>query len=134
MALPLSRHRVALIPVVAALWLAATAAKAVRPFMAAYAPDWLSGVMGSAPSLLGGLSVPLCFIIVHPKPDVQCLRTAFLWALTIVVLAEILERYLPNSTFDWRDLIASLVGVGAAALLSLPFVREHRFGVHRVVR
>ena len=76
--------------------------------------------LGSTPSLLGGVSVPLLFLAFHPRPGVSDVRRASLWALVIVVIAEAIERRLQGSTFDWLDLTASVLGVAAAALVSVP--------------
>jgi len=119
-----TRHRVVLGGLVAASWTAAGIVKfVVRPIVAGQAPEWLSFVLGSTPSLLGGLSVPLCFLAVHPRPGVQDVRRACIWAAALVLSAELLERRLPGSTFDWVDLAASLIGVGCAAVVYLSLSR-----------
>jgi hypothetical protein len=108
-----------LLGAVAGLWLVAVAVEGVaRPLFGPLAPDWLRLLLSVAPSFLGGLSVPLCFVAVHPKPGVADVRRACIWSLAIVVLAEALERYLPRSTFDWLDLTASVVGIVAAGLIA----------------
>ncbi len=118
-------HRLTLLVIVAGLWIAAVAAKGVvRPTFDPHVPDWLRLLLGATPSLLGGLSLPLCFVAVHPGPAVSAIRWACIWSLIIVIVAEVLERYLPGSTFDWLDVAASVLGVVAGTVIAW-LVRRH---------
>jgi hypothetical protein len=117
--------RLTLLVIVAVLWIAAVAAKGVvRPTFDSHVPDWLRLLLGATPSLLGGLSLPLCFVAVHPGPAVSAIRWAGIWSLIIVIVAEVLERYLPGSTFDWLDVTASVLGVVAGTVIAW-LVRRH---------
>ena len=112
------RHRAVLGVAVAALWMGAVLVKgAVRPSLGPHASEWLRMLLDVTPSLVGGLSLPLCFLAFHPRPTSPDIRRACIWSSSILVIAEGAERFLPGATFDWRDLAASLLGVGAAGLL-----------------
>jgi hypothetical protein len=120
-----ARHRGTLLVIVAGLWLAAVAVKGVvRPTFGLHAPDWVRLLLGATPSLLGGSSVPLCLLAAHPRPGISAIRRACIWSLVIVVVAEVLERYLPRSTFDWLDLTASVLGVVGGILIAWVFLQR----------
>jgi hypothetical protein len=113
------RHRTIFCLTVAGLWAATVIIKGIlRPGLLPNSPEWVRLVLGSAPSLLGAVSVPLCFLAVHPNPGSADIRRACLWGLATLVVAESVERFLPRATFDWLDLASSTVGIVAAALLS----------------
>jgi apolipoprotein N-acyltransferase len=119
-----THHRAPFLAVVAGLWLAAAVVKgAVRPWVGPHATEAVQLLLNTMPSLVGGLSVPLCFLAVHPRPHASDVSRACLWSLAIVVLAEGLERSLPRSTFDWLDLTVSVLGVGVAGLIAGAFLR-----------
>ena len=118
-----AHHRAAFLFVVAGLWLVAAVVKGVvRPMFGAHVTDGFRLLLDATPSLVGGLTVPLCFLAVHPRPHASDIRRACIWSLAIVVLAEVVERSLPGSTFDWLDLTVSVLGVGAAGLLAGAFL------------
>lgn len=68
-----AHRRLALFGVATGLWFVAVAVKGViRPAVSLLqGPVWLRLVLGSTPSRLGGLSVPLCFLAFHPRPGVD---------------------------------------------------------------
>ena len=121
--------RLLLFGLAAGLWLVAAAVKWwIRPAVGLHAPEPALLVLGSTPSLLAALSVPLFFLAVHPKPRLRDVRRACMWALAIVLVAEMLERELQGSTFDYFDLTASIVGVAVGALMSWALFREGGYG------
>jgi hypothetical protein len=109
----------------AALWLAAALVKGViRPAFGLDAPEWLRLALGSAPSLLGGLSVPPALLAFHSRPGVRDIRRVCLWGLAIALVAELIELRLQGSTFDWLDLTAAVLGVVVAAAACWAVLRE----------
>ena len=109
---------------VAALWILAAAVKGLaRPWGVQHGPDWLTPILGSAPSLLAGMSLPLCFLAMQPMQEFRDYNRVYLQAVAIMLIAELVEPGLSGSTFDWLDVAASVVGVGGAKLIVRPLVR-----------
>jgi len=76
-------------------------------------PGWLVNVM---PNFLPAACMPL---LVFATPRVVRLRDFLLTALAIglgLCLYECAQIWLPNRTFDWADLGASMAGAGLAGL------------------
>ncbi len=101
--------------------LAGLVKEVVRPWMFLHGPGWVTPALGVAPSLLAGLSLPLWFLAVPPRPHAHDLQRACLFAAITMFAAEFIERRLPGSTFDWMDLIASLLGVATIAAIGMRF-------------
>jgi hypothetical protein len=109
-------------------WIAAVAVKDVlRPKATAAAPAVLL-VLGSAPSLLAAMGVPLLLLFVHPAPTHRNVRNACLLAAGLATLAEWIERYLPGPVPDWHDWVASMIGVALAAVAAWLILRPDSRG------
>ena len=120
---PTPSHRRLFTALVVALWLTAIIVKSViRPELGAGAPTLLRLLLNSMPSLIGGLTVPLCFLAVHPRPQPTDIRRACQWGLLILLAAEGVELLFERSTYDWFDIVASLIGVATAALFARAFL------------
>ena len=118
------RRRLFLLGCIACLWFLAAAIKGLaRRWVVQHGPDWLTPILGSAPSLLGGLSLPFCFLAIQPMREVRDYNRACLQAVAIVLVAEMVELGLSGSTFDWLDVAAAMVGVGGARMIGRPLVR-----------
>lgn len=104
-------------------WIAAVAVKDIlRPAVASPITPLVRLALGSAPSLLSALALPLFFLAVHPRPGRREIGYACLWSVGLVTVAEAIERFLPGSTFDWRDWVAALAGVAVAAMIAWALV------------
>ena len=105
-------HRLPLAGMVAALWTVAVLVKGiVRPGGFGGDAGWVVLLLNSTPSLIGGLSVPLCFLIAHPRPDRAAVLYACMAAVVVLTVAEGIELRGSRSTFDTWDLAASFAGV-----------------------
>jgi hypothetical protein len=101
--------------------LAAVVKEILRPWMFLNGPAWVTPALGVAPSLLAGLSLPLWFLAIPPHPHAHDVQRSCVFAAVTMFAAELIERRLPGSTFDWMDLAAALLGVAAIALIGMRF-------------
>ena len=85
------------------------------------APEWLAGVM---PNLVCGIAIPFVVFVSN-----RVLKySEFLLFASLIVLGligyEFFQLVKSHRTFDWDDIVASIVGGAIAVLIGTVFFRE----------